>query len=186
MNQNKLEDKSLKSGERAVKVNLKTFTAYQLYRYIAPYKFIRPTDNVIDLGCGIGHGTYLLAKQAKHVTGIDDSLEAIEFAKKYWKADNITYYCQNVMQVSDKFNVTVIHEVIEHIKDAEQLFQILSKITKRYLIFTVPTPQQKQTNPFHWKHYSPEEIKNLLTKNSFKLIRFDGLNLPFYVARKIK
>lgn len=183
-NQNKIQDKSLRSGERAVKNNLKDFTSYQLYRYIAPFKYISNKDVVGDLGCGVGHGSFLLAKKAKRVFGIDDSPDAIHYASKFWKSDNIVYCCKNVMELSYKFDVVVIHEVIEHVKDVEKLFKVLARVTKKYLIFTVPGLKQKQTNHFHWKHYSFEEIKELLESVKFEIIQYDGDNCPFYVAKR--
>jgi len=180
-----MNDKRLYSGERLVKTNLKALTAYQLYRYISAYKYISSTDIVGDLGCGVGAGSYLLAKKAKKVIGIDNSPEAIQYARKYWSENNIEYRCQDILEVSNIFDVIVCNEVIEHISNPDKLFQLFSKIVKSYLIFSIPTPVQKQTNKFHIKHYLPSEIKKFLTNNSFKLIRFDGMKLPFYVAKRI-
>jgi len=184
-NQSKIKNKKLHSGERTIAQTLENLTSVQLYRYVSTYKYIKSSDIVADLGCGTGYGCHLLAKKAKHVIGIDDSLETIEFAKLHWKSNKITYKCQNILDIKEKYDCVVIHEVIEHVKDVNQLFKILSQCTKRYLIFTVPSPHQKQTNKFHWKHYHPDEIKQLLTQNNFKLIRFDGMTLPFYVGKKI-
>lgn len=184
MNQSKIQNKSLRSGERTVAKTLEKLTSVQLYRYVSCFIYISSTDKVADLGCGTGYGCFLLSKKAKCVTGIDDSLEAIEFAKQHWNKENIVYKHKNILSTDEQFDVVVIHEVIEHVKDAQSLFRKLSDITNKYLIFTVPSPAQKQTNKYHWKHYHPDEIKELLNNNNFKLIRFDGMKLPFYVAKK--
>lgn len=186
MNERKIDDRSLKSGERAVKNDLKQLTAYQLYRYITSYKYISPSDFVGDLGCGVGYGSYLLSKKAKKVIGYDDSQDAINYAKKYWKTNNVRYECKNIFDINTRFHVVTIFEVIEHVKNPNELFKKLADITRKYLIFTCPTPQQTQTNKFHWKHYSPKEIQSLLSSINFQLIRFDGIILPFYVSKRIK
>lgn len=180
-----MNDKRLYSGERLVKRTLKDLTAYQLYRYVSAYKYISSSDIVGDLGCGVGSGSYLLAKKAKKVIGFDNSSDAIQYARKYWIKDNIKYCCQDILNIDYKFDIVVCNEVIEHIKHPNKLFQLFSKIVKSYLIFSIPTPNQKQKNKFHIKHYLPSEIKKFLKDNSFKLIRFDGMNLPFYVAKRI-
>ena len=120
-------------------------------------------------------------KKAKKVIGVDDSQETIEFAKQHWASLKTEYLCMDVLDVTDKFDVVLINQVIEHVKDVEKLFKVLSQITKRYLIFTVPSPKQKIPNKFHWKHYWPDEIKVLLKKNNMKLIRYNSID-GVYIA----
>ena len=164
MDQSKLNNKRLRSGERTIADSLEKLTAVQLFRYTVAYPYMKYSDTVADLGCGAGYGSFLLTKKSEKVVGIDDSQETIKYAQQNWPSDKIEYSCMNILDVTDKFDVVIIHEVIEHVKDVEELFKVLGQITKRYLIFTVPSPKQKQTNKFHWKHYHPDEIKALLEK----------------------
>jgi len=57
--------------------------------------------NILDLGCGPGLYTELLAERGHHVTGIDFSTSSIEYAKSAAKENNldIEYFCQDYTQL---------------------------------------------------------------------------------------
>ncbi len=52
---------------------------------------IRPEDTILDLGCGIGSVTVLLAQRARHVIGIDKNAELLSEAAINHFASNIQY-----------------------------------------------------------------------------------------------
>ena len=52
--------------------------------------FLHNNASVLELGCGSGRLTRLLATQCKHVTGIDNSKEMLSHAQQN-RPDNITY-----------------------------------------------------------------------------------------------
>lgn len=180
--QNKLQNKTLKSGERTVVSHLEGLTYWQLSRYVASLIYIKKIDIVLDVGCGCGAGTFILAKKAKEIVGIDDSLEAINFAKKEWCGKNIKYNFKNIFEENNKYDVVVANELIEHIKDIKLLFKKFKQITKRCLIFTSPSPATPMWCGWHWKHYSLNEIKGFIQNIDFKLIRVKFMEYPFYVG----
>ncbi|MGA1791328.1 MAG: class I SAM-dependent methyltransferase [bacterium] len=47
---------------------------------------------VLDFGCGSGYGSYMLAKKAGLVIGVDNSPKSIAFANEEYNADNIKYF----------------------------------------------------------------------------------------------
>ncbi|MCP3940432.1 MAG: class I SAM-dependent methyltransferase [Desulfobacteraceae bacterium] len=59
--------------------------------------------NILDLGCGPGLYSQLLAKKGHHVTGVDFSENSIKYAKKIAKKNNleIEYRCQNYLELED-------------------------------------------------------------------------------------
>lgn len=182
--QNKLQDKSLHTKERGITKSYSKASWWWLCRYVGDLQYIDESDFVLDMGCGCGVGTSILAEKSKKVIGIDDSIEAIEFAKTYWQRDNIEYFCKDAFEENRVFDVVVAHELIEHIKDATALFVKFSKIVKKYLIFTIPLDTDTIKSKYHWKHYSLEEIKSLLYNNGFELIKIKFMGLPYYVAKK--
>lgn len=61
---------------------------------------LRPGDRVLDLGCGSGWASRLLAKQSGEVTGVDVSDEMIRQAKAASKDfPNISYLCGSAQQI---------------------------------------------------------------------------------------
>jgi len=182
--QNKLQNKALKSGERKVARKLSQLSDWQIGRYKGSLEYILDGDTVLDAGCGCGMGTYILSEKAKKITGIDDSPESIEFANLYWKKDNIEYIHRDVFLEKNIYDIVVANELVEHVKNIEELFVLFGKITAKYLIITTPSISIKPMNKWHWRHYSEEEMIGLYNKNNFEVIKTEFLAHPYYVGIK--
>ena len=77
-------DTSLRSGERLVGETIDDIAAIDtqhVKRYAMVCETMGPTAHVIDIGCGCGYGTSMLYAASDRVIGIDDSMQAIEFAR---------------------------------------------------------------------------------------------------------
>jgi len=57
-------------------------------------------EEVIELGCGTGITTKMIAEKVKKVIAIDQSKKAIEIAKKYVNKPNVTFICDDIFNVS--------------------------------------------------------------------------------------
>ena len=96
-------------------------------------KSIRKKD-VLDIGCGGGLISELLAKKNASVTGIDENIYNIKQAKEHAKMSSLkidyinqsldTFYKKNKKK---KYDLILCLEVLEHVNDVEQA---LDKITK--------------------------------------------------------
>lgn len=118
--------------------------------------------NIIDLGCGVGHGCFILSKLKNvKVMGVDNSLEAIKYAKKHYSAPNITYHHADLTKFipkMTKYDYVVSRGVFEHISKGLALAQ---KSAYRYrLIFDVPYDEPEESNSFH--------LINKITEKNFK------------------
>ena len=154
------EDAISNEGERLVP---KLASDPEVIRHKSSYMFFRKIIendlsvlkhkkiNIIDLGCGVGHGCLLLSKLKNvKVTGVDNSLEAIKYAQKHYSAANITYRQADLAKFiskMSKYDYVVSRGVFEHISGGLALAQ---KSAWRYrLIFDVPYDESKDSNPFH-------------------------------------
>lgn len=88
---------------------------------------------VLDLGCGDGYLTDLLAPVVKHITAIDSSVEMINLCKEKTRAfNNITY---NVMSIENidlienqrlhKFDLILSSLALHYVKDWDSVFKKL-------------------------------------------------------------
>lgn len=187
--QNKTNNKSLCSGERHVRSTLDKVKKGVLMRYKEALKYVTDRNEILDLGCGVGYGCYILSEKAKRVVGIDDSQETINYAKKHWSRKNVEYQCKDVFEVKGKYDTVVALEIIEHIRDTKELFKKLSEVAKDMLILSVPHTSRvikKTASNFHWKHFTEEEIINCLIYAGFKVEKIETLKTKnvFCVARK--
>lgn len=185
-NQRKDQDKHLLSGERQVANNFKDIDFYHLERYIKATNYILPSDTVLDLGCGCGYGTAILSRYSKRIVGVDDSLEAIQYANKYWKKNNNEFFHEDIFKIDTYYDVIVAFEIIEHIKNTEELFIFLGERALKYFIFSVPSKEiPVKRSKWHWKHFEYNEIKKYLDKIGFNIQVFQNINKTlFFVARR--
>lgn len=146
---------------------------YQRYKFVE--QFINENDDVLDIACGTGYGSSAISKIAHSVKGIDVSQAAVNFANKVFANDNLTYECKNGTELDfeNVFDKIISFESIEHIIQDELFIQNLYKALKTggTLICSVPNqnvfPYDSNIVPFHIKHYTPNMITELLTKNGF-------------------
>ena len=157
-----MRDKSLRSGERQHSPDLERIEENHKLRYLEACKYVEPTDNVTDIGCGVGYGTWLISLVASEVRGIDDSEEAINFANMHYGASNISYEVIDLATVTKPLgtsDVIVAFEVLEHLRVGDQLFDIFKAMGPRTIILSTPHLQCPiGGNQFHYKHYGMDEL----------------------------
>lgn len=125
--------------------------------------------NVLDIACGSGYGSAILAQNASKVTGGDISADAICFAKKHYQANNIEFIQECVENINMESGVDVIvsFETIEHIANEKEYFDAIIRNLSANGIFIVSTPLaendgQNPYNKYHVNEYSKERFKNTL------------------------
>ena len=101
--------------------------SYQFYKsprrilhMMSYYKFasklIGRGKNVLDIGCGEGLGTWLLAVECGQAKGIDTDSEAVKVGKSNWKDARISFESSDFLKIKQKaFDAVVNFDVIEHI-----------------------------------------------------------------------
>lgn len=192
-NQRKNDDKKLRSGERQVRSKLNEIDVWHLWRYNEALKYVTEDNTALDVGMGCGYGSHILASKAKEVVGIDDSEDAVLYAKKYWNKENIRHVNGNVLRMGDSmFDVIVAFEIIEHIKDYEEFIKYIKDLAKEYIVISVPhisVPLSK--SKWHWKHFTEEEIKSYFEDKNWKIERletprFGKGKAVFAVIKRIK
>jgi len=173
------------TGERFIPniPELKHLYQEHIIRYQFASQFVRE-KKVLDAGCGTGYGSFLILKQgATHVTGIDNSSEAIDFCKKHYRDKNLDFKiddCTKCHLKDSSYDVVVSFEVIEHVSDANSCLSEMKRVMKKNGIFVVSTPNKliyPEGNIFHTKEFSESEFKSLL-KKFFKNVTILYENYP--------
>ena len=144
---------------------------YFRYRFAARFAKQR---TVLDCACGTGYGTFMLARKAAEVIGIDNSVQALEIATANWPAENIRYHLMDVDRLDSlkqRFDLLVSFETIEHLAEPQAF---LTKIADRLnpggrLIISTPNKNsyraRLEPNPFHLREFTGEEFVAILSRN---------------------
>lgn len=133
----------------------------------------RGCRTVIDIGCGLGYGTYLISKEGFRVKGIDYSYDAIKIARKRYSfiefevADACCYQ-------EGKYDAVVALEILEHLPNPKNALKNWRQMLNKKGFLFISTPNYtitKNRNPHHKKEFTLRELKGMFPK-----ARIRGLN----------
>ncbi len=172
------------TGERFLPWIKDSTVAYEhLHRYA--YAATLVTDKrVLDLACGEGYGSHMLATAASSVVGVDLDAGVIEHAAAKYGSGTLQFLSGSITAVpipdDQSFDFIVCFEAIEHIENQRKLLEEVKRLLKPEGIFMVSTPNKAiyrdaspQENPFHVKELYFEEFRDLLA-GYFRSVRFLG------------
>jgi 2-polyprenyl-3-methyl-5-hydroxy-6-metoxy-1,4-benzoquinol methylase len=141
----------------------------QRYRLPAAYS---AGKTVLDVGCGYGYGSYMLSLNARRVVGIDEYEEAIQTAKARYMRKNLDFHHAEAIDYlsgSQRYDLVVMFEVIEHVARQDLLLQLVQNALNRGGHLLLSTPNRRYTpfyrrNPYHVHEFLPRELLNLVEK----------------------
>ncbi|HWD85169.1 MAG TPA: class I SAM-dependent methyltransferase [Solirubrobacteraceae bacterium] len=168
---------------------------YWYRRHLAVYEWIADRvggRRVLDMACGEGYGSAVLAGSASAVAGLDANPEAHEHAKLRYQRANLSFERGLVETYGERgqFDAVVFLQTIEHVQDPDAVLRhfrdILVPGGTAYVstpnLLTLAAPGAKKSgNPWHLKEYRAEEFRHLCT-GVFADVEVLGL----YHARKLR
>ena len=145
---------------------------------------------VLDVACGEGYGSALLAKHASHVTGVDLSPEAIAHAQRsYAGIGNLEFTaasCTRMPLPDAAFDVVVSFETLEHIAEQAQFLAEAARVLKPGGVLVMSCPNKLEysdkrnfANEFHVKELYREELAALVGAR-FPEVDWYGQKPTFY------
>ncbi len=130
---------------------------------------------VLDIACGSGYGTKILARSARKVYGVDIDKDTIKYAQQKFDAPNIEYKVGDGIKIpleDNSIELVVTFETIEHIKNYSQFINEIKRVLKPDGLVIVSTPNDiefAEGNHFHIHEFTFDELMKLLKKD-FKFI----------------
>ncbi|MHB1799990.1 MAG: methyltransferase domain-containing protein, partial [Vulcanimicrobiaceae bacterium] len=151
------------------------YHAYDYSEHYLRYGLLRDIcagKRVLDVACGVGYGSYLLASWgAREVVGVDLSAEAITEARRLFGHDRITFVQGNVEElgrlVHGKFDLIVSFETIEHLKLPRLFLEHVSRLRTDAAVVAISAPNDagvlraEEPNRFHLHRFSFDEFRAL-------------------------
>lgn len=168
---------------------------YWYRRHLAVYQWIAERvigRRVLDMACGEGYGSAVLARRAGSVLGVDANPEAFEHARLRYAAPNLSFERGLVETHGDpgSFDAVVFLQTIEHVQDPPAVLEHFRSLLAPGGVAYVSTPNvltlappgaAKSGNPWHIKEYRAEEFR-ALCEEAFARVELLGL----FHARKLR
>jgi O-antigen biosynthesis protein len=138
---------------------------------------------VLDIACGEGYGTSLLAQTARYVLGIDLSVETAAHASVHYRSGNVAFAagaCADIPVSTHSVDVVVSFETLEHHDQHERMMEEIKRVLRPGGVLLISTPDRHEYsdlpgyhNPFHVKELYRHEFETLL-KSHFRHIALFG------------
>jgi 2-polyprenyl-3-methyl-5-hydroxy-6-metoxy-1,4-benzoquinol methylase len=166
---------------------------YWFRRHLAVYRWIADRcagRDVVDMACGEGYGTDVLATRAATVTGVDANPEAFEHARLKYTRPGVTFVRDMVETYSAECDAVVFLQTIEHVQDPKGVLDHFKNmlrpggtayVSTPNLLTLAPPGAEKSGNPWHVREYRAEEFRELCER-SFEHVELLGL----FHARKLR
>ena len=168
-----LSDLVLKGeAERWVKGFLHSkYEMEHIERYRFALQFVN-NKNVLDIACGSGYGSFLIAEQgnALKVTGVDLDADAVRYGNFRYAHHLVNRFVDDATKYSSAtpFDVTISYETVEHLSDYRLFLKNIDQNLAEDGTFIISTPISKNTtikpnhNPYHEIEWSYSDFTKLL------------------------
>lgn len=171
------------SGERVPAESHNTLYLELLSAYDRANTLIRE-GVVLDIGCGAGYGSDLLAGPGRTVVGIDYEPAVARAAARRYGRPGLSFACMDGARpgICDRsVDLVCAFQVIEHVRDHEEFVRNLAALLRPAGVALLSTPNalvhRGPRNPFHTHEFTPDEFRSLLAKH-FAHVRLAGQSRP--------
>jgi 2-polyprenyl-3-methyl-5-hydroxy-6-metoxy-1,4-benzoquinol methylase len=166
---------------------------YWYRRHLVVYEWIAARVaglRVVDLACGEGYGSAVLARTAASVVGVDANPDAFEHARLRYRADNLRYVRDMVETFHERCDAVVFLQTIEHVHDPDGVMEnvkaMLAPAGAAYVstpnvLTLAPKGAQRSGNPWHLREYRAPEFRALCAAH-FASVELHGL----FHARRLR
>src|SRR5204862_607322 len=125
---------------------------YWFRRHLAVYRWVAERcagKRVVDMACGEGYGSALLARSAAEVIGVDANPEAFEHARLRYQTPNLRFERALVEEFADgaPYDAIVFLQTIEHVNDPAGLLDRFASLLAPGGVAYVTTPNRLTLAP---------------------------------------
>jgi ubiquinone/menaquinone biosynthesis C-methylase UbiE len=183
------------SGERIIPGKVtqdRELASRKRYEFAARYV---EGKGVLDMGCGEGYGSAMLAEKAVSVVGTDVSKDVIAYAAAKYPLENVQFRAMPADKHSFPdtcFDAVVCLELIEHVQDHLAVIREIHRLLKPGGTLILSTPNKDVTSPgrktpihhFHVHEFTVPELRELCQRYFAEVELFSQEN-PFEKSRRI-
>ncbi len=181
------------SSERQAVESTGRWWGEHIHRYNEALKLIRDNDSVMDIACGTGFGTDMIAKATRgQVIGGDIASEAITECTDRWQLANLSFRVLDGTKLSfpdNYFDKIVSFETLEHTGQYRGMAAEFARVIKPGGLLILSTPNREVSspdgiirNPFHIQEFTTDELREILSGN-FSNVDLSGQRYSRYDKR---
>ena len=173
------------TGERYVPSEDGQIKYEHLHRYGLSMAFARG-KSVLDIACGEGYGSALLAQVANLVIGVDIDPVTIKHARHCYYNQNLKFLvgsCESIPLPNNSVEIVTSFETIEHHDKHEEMMLEIKRVIKPGGLLVISSPNRfvysdepEFVNQYHVKELYYDELMDLLSRH-FKNIKCYGQRL---------
>ena len=146
---------------------------YWYRRHLVVYEWIAARTlgkRVVDMACGEGYGSEVLARGAASVVGVDANPEAHEHARLRYARQNLRFERDLVETFREECDAVVFLQTIEHVQNPGEILEHFKSmlapggvayVSTPNLLTLAPPGAEKSENPWHVKEYRAHEFRAL-------------------------
>lgn len=159
-----------------------TYERQKLYAFAAEFLASHGAGAVLDLACGDGEGSELLARRIPSVVGVDLDADLIRSAKQKFPRQNLIFKTGDALKTDfpdANFDGIVSSHTLEHFGAEDQLLLLreLQRITKPGGIIIISTPDRTVWRLQGIAGMQKDHIRELTRREAEALFRETGLRL---------
>ncbi len=141
---------------------------------------------VLDIACGVGYGTRILADRAGgklDALGVDLSEEAIAYAREHFGNDQVRFIACDAMRFDDPegFDAIVSIETIEHLPDPVRFADRTVSLLRPggLVVGSVPVTPSVDANPYHLHDFTQRSFRQLFARHGLMEVDAFRQDQPF-------
>lgn len=175
------------TGERYVPSIGGAIALEHLHRYLIARDLVRDKD-VLDIACGEGYGSFILADAAKNVIGVDIDDSTVKHAAAVYLRDNLKFIqgsCSSIPLEDASVDYVISYETLEHHDQHDQMLSEIKRVLRPGGILIISTPDRYEYsdrpnfhNRFHVKELYRSEFESLLDEY-FKFHKVTGQRILY-------
>jgi SAM-dependent methyltransferase/glycosyltransferase involved in cell wall biosynthesis len=159
------------TGERYIPQITGEIQLEHIHRYLLAREYAEDKE-VLDIACGEGFGSAILAKSARSVVGVDISTEVINHAAIRYRLDNVEFRqssCAAIPLNDHSIDLVVSFETIEHHDEHLAMMAEIKRVLRPEGVLIISSPDKNEYsikpnyhNPFHARELFKEEFEGLI------------------------
>jgi 2-polyprenyl-3-methyl-5-hydroxy-6-metoxy-1,4-benzoquinol methylase len=166
---------------------------YWYRRHLVVYEWIAERvggQQVVDMACGEGYGSDVLARRAAGVVGVDANPEAHDHARLRYQRSNLRFERDLVESFAEPCDAVVFLQTIEHVHDPDGVLENVKAmlapggaayVSTPNVLTLAPAGAERSGNPWHLREYRAAEFRALCAAH-FGSVDLHGL----FHARRLR